>query len=447
MIDLGCSFSSLMVEPKLIAKCLVSDDVNAAFRSALALCGTSKICQYIINADSFFKDLVELIDPNHPLFDLRNESQGKAAPEASEREKISFRRKYFDLRNIFLQKSETFPGTVFGEALVSEDGVEVISFHSGIESFKLKENSTFQSIKIPENMRIPPRQVYRESPFAARSEKFLAINHRSDSAIYIYTAEGVNCIAKYEVSGEICQLTIEGDLLCVVEQQPDESRNLVAFNLGAPQQQDPITIALPKNEELWPLPHPICFGEKYLIYTQSLSQGNQIYALPLSCLKETTDGSPLPWIEGAVAAEGSRYMLAKGDHFIEVTFNERYICDISKVTIAPEGFLKTKIGNGIKIPNNGKTFPRDVCFHRDRLFLACENLFSGTKIFSYDITLGRLAELVSISQTASNCPFRPRFLSTAANIYYLIMGLGEQVPGTNTCLMQGYLTTLTYGKV
>lgn len=446
MIDQRCSLSSLIVEPKLIAKCLVSDDVKAAFRGALALCCTSKVYQYIISSDPFFRDFVELIDPQHPLFILMKESQGKTTQEASEGEGTSFRHKYFDLRNTFLQKNETFPGAIFAEALASEDGVEVISFYDGIVSFKLKENSPFQSIKIPEEMRIPPRQVYRESPCAARSEKFLAINLRCDSAIYIYTPGGENCLAKYEVEGEICQLTIESDLLCVVEQQPDGSRNLVAFNLDAPQQQDPVTIALPKNEKLWPPPRPICFGEEHLIYTQSLAEGNQVYALPLSCLSTAIDGSTLPWIEGTSTDE-CRYMLPKGDHFIEVAFNECYICDISRVTITQEGFLKTEIAKGIVIASDEKTLRADVCFHNDRVFFAYDNLFGGTKIFSYDLESGRVAELMSSSQTASNCPFKPRFLKTATNIYYIIMGLGGHTPGTNTCPIQGHLMTLTYGKI
>lgn len=115
--------------------------------------------------------------------------------------------------------------------------------------------------------------------------------------------------------------------MCVVEQQLNRLYNLVVFNLKADQQQDPIIISLEN-----PSPRPICFGKEYLIYTLNASEGNRMRALPLSCLSNATNDSPLPWIEG-IAIKGWCYIVPREDHFIEVIFDEYYMC-ISKVTIA-----------------------------------------------------------------------------------------------------------------
>ena len=482
MINQGCHFSSLNFEPKIIAKCLVNDDDEAymAFKNALALCCTSRVYHHIISSDPFFKEFVKLIDPKHTLFSVDEKTQKEAAQNASENEQTSLKHKCFELRNTFLQKNENFPGVICGEALARKDGVEVISFDEEIVSYMLTENASFQSIEIPENMRVYRRQSERESPCAARSEKFLAINRQCDSAIYIYPPDGKNCLARYEVAGEICQLTIEGDLLRVVEKHLDGSRNLVAFNLELSQQQDPIIIALPKKDKLPPRPicfgeeyliymqslgqgnalpkndklppRPICFGEEYLIYMQSLGQGNQMHALPLSCLHtHAIEGLPLSWIKGD-STVGDRYMLPKGNHFIEVTFKDCYVCDISKASISQEGFLKTEIAKDIVISKEDNAFRTDVYLHNDRIVLAYQNSGKRTKIFSYDLILGKVAELLYTQQVINNCSFKPRFLSVARNIYYLAMRLGETLSepdqyGMSLCALQIHLITLTYGKI
>jgi len=409
----------------------MADDAKTTIDNIVAFSLTSKVHQWIINSAPFFKEFMGSMDPQNAWLSKIPEEQ-------------TFKKKYTELRNSFLLKNETYPGVTSGYALPRKKGVEIFSFDEGIKSFLLNENTPSKPIQIPEDKRIAPRLGFHLKPYVACSEKFLAIKqHCNNSTVYIYSPDGEQYLARFVVERDICQLVIHDSLLCIVEMNENGIRNLVIFNLEKDELQKPVTIPLPQHEILWLPPQSICFGKEYLIYTQSLMTGNQIHALPLTCLQSSSieEGT---WIKGNMIEFG-RHILVDGDHFIEATFRGN-TCDISEIHIDPKGFQKTEIAKDIVISCDEKAFRKDMCVLNGRIFFAYENLKTGTQIFSYDIILNKVSELFFTSAVGSNCPFYPRFLTIATNVYYLIVGFGNPF-GANLVSTQCNLTTFTFEKL
>lgn len=207
--------NSLNFQPELVAKCILNTTPRSTIKNAMDLSTTSTLFHRIINSETFFKGLVDLVEANHFLL------KGNWS---------CFKDRYFELRGACLFKTDDFPGAIFGDALVSEEGVEVFSFFHDICNFKLNEVSEFNQIVIPENLRIPPKPTSQDSPFVARSEKYLAINDKTDSSVYIYTPDGSECLNRLDLSGEIYQLTIIDNMLYVLE-SGGRFYSLIVYNL------------------------------------------------------------------------------------------------------------------------------------------------------------------------------------------------------------------------
>lgn len=417
MNNLNCSFELINVQPELVVKSILGSNSKEAIKNALLLSTTSKLFHKIINSHPFFEAFVTLMGSDYLLPQL-NSMEGSNC----------FKLKYFDLRNLYLKNNETFPGTVFGDAFVDEQGVEVVSFFNGIYSFKLIENLKFNPIVIPENMRVEPRVQWRTSPFVARSRDYLAINDRSDSCVYIFKPDGKECLAKFEVAGELSQIAIVGNYLCTVSL----GDTLNVFNLERPEE-EPFKLTLPGNDQ-----YPsICFGKEYFIYSETYLEENKLFALPLSCLQKSKS-KELPWLL-LTSDKGTQYLFPLENDFIEVTFTGKFVCDISKISIENECIKKTPMAKDIVISEDSKAWRTDVCFHDGRLVVAYEDM-SETKLFSYDLLSEKLVKLPSIPAYASNCPFSPRFLCMAEKIYYLLMSFN---PGA----LQSNLSTFTFSKI
>lgn len=397
---------NLHIQPELVARCILSGRSKETIKNAMRLSATSKLFHEFINSSEFFKGLLQSVGDGYIML-----------------KSSCFKDRYFELRSLCLPKTELFPGAMFGEALVNEDGVEFFSFEEGIEHFKLKEDRELNIITIPENMRgeRDPEYFIRFSPFVERSKDYLAINDRSDSYVYVFKPDGKECLAKYKVEQKIAQISIQGNRLFVVS----VGATLSVFNLEQPEK-EPFKHDLIVNNTS---SISICFGKEHLIY---LRKGKPV-VLSLSCLQE------LPWKENPLI-DGTCYFFPMENDFIEVVFKSLLLCDIAKISFE-DGFLqRTMIIEGLALSENLTGLRKDVCFNEDRLIVACE-IENATTIFSYDLVTKEKGILPSISQTLEVRPFNPRLLCMAQNIYYLFMS------SPNFDNFQSCLTTFTFSKL
>lgn len=432
MINQICYFDSLLKQPELIAQSLVSNDSNETIRSGATLSCTSKIYNSTIRSWSFFKFVIQLMDPKN--------TSVTSIEDSLKNTKTSFKHKYLQLRNDFKVENKIFQQTLYDVVLANGDYVEAISAKSQTEiiSFNIKENSSHQLINISENKQLLPNWQ-KESLYASeRSESFLAINFKNSLTVYIYNSNGQEFLTKYEAKHRICRLIIQNDLLYLIQKKANDLHQLVVFNIKLSKYQ--ITINIPKSNVFWCSSKNICFGEEYLICTQHILQDSQIHALSLSSLLSY---NKIKWIAEKTATKGFCNLFFNGKDFIEVRFNNSYTCDISKVRVMPNGLLKTKIVEAIKIVGNKDVLPDNICFHQNRIFFAFNNLYKRTKIFSYDILTGEKNDFSAFSFEPIHHPFESQFVSAATNLYYLNM-LSKD---SNKLEFECNLTTLTCSKV
>jgi len=299
MIEQNYSLKSLLTESTLLAKCILADDAKTAVKNALALSCISQIFNKTINSDAFFKNFLGLVDPHNPFY-LQKQA------ELSSR---SFKNKYLELRSAFSRGTETIPGTFYGDVLASIEGLEILFIDESVISLKQKDSWKPQSIQIPAEMEVDPNEIYGPRPFAARSEKYLAINRRSDSTVYLYDAKGEHCLAKYSVLGEIRQIAIKDDLLFVLEQS--EASSLNVFKLDDLSQKNHITIS---NV---PAPYRICFGKTHLIFKDL---AGRIHILPISFFNEKyLEKEKIKFFgtkRTTLATNNNQFILPKDDHFM-----------------------------------------------------------------------------------------------------------------------------------
>jgi hypothetical protein len=340
----------------------------------------------------------------------------------------SFKDRCYELRGLCIPKNETFPGAMFGDALINGENVQLFSFDKGISSLILKENEKFISIVIPEHMQVNPRQYYRISPLVARSEKYLAVNDRSNSCVYIFTPNGKECLSKYEVNGVIAQIALQGDRLYIVEIR-ELYTDIIMFNLEQPKE-TPSSLTTYFSDT----PIQICFGKEYLIYSKTSQGKSQVVACP-SLLKNVCKREYV-----GTLSKGYSYLFSRGSDFIEVTFRESLVCDIANISLIENRLKKTIITEGIEIPVEFQGRRADVCLHEDRLVVAFE--YDGkTKFFTYDIVLEKTGKLTSVDLIGGGLPFKPRFLCVAQDIYYLITWFSNQ--GN----VKSNLSTFTFSKI
>jgi hypothetical protein len=388
---------------ELVAKCILDRDLNETVSNAVVLSLTSKVMQTFINSIEFFEAYAHMKGAGHFLPKLNQTLS-------------SFKDRCFELRGLCFCKNETFSGAMFGDALINGGDVELFSFDKGISSLILKENETLNSIVIPEHMQVDPREYYRISPLVARSEKYLAVNDRSNSCVYIFTSDGKECLSKYEVKGVISQIAIHGNQLFVVEKDaPDSIVKVFYLKLT----HDYSMHAFDSD-----FPISICFGKEYWAYSVS----NQ-------CMSRTIINSYSGYecfLGGS--SKGSCYLFSRGNDFIEVVLRDGLVCDIVKISFTEDCMQQTMIAEGIEIPVDFKGLRADVCLHDDRLVVAYE-YGNQTRFFSYDLVLEKMGELTSVALLRGGHPFKARFFCVAQNIYYLIMH------------MKSNLSTFTFSKI
>ncbi len=404
-------FNIISTQPELVAKCIQSPE--STIKSALSLSATSHHFYKIVNSFDFFRFFSD--------------------------QKIlgtSFKERYFHLRTCFSSKSETFQGAKFGDAIAHDNDVEVFSFNEMIYKFKLKEQTISQTLAIPKDLQINPNQNPRISPFVASSKEYLAINDRHHSCIYVYTPDGTKCLERYDVQnieGEISQVTILDDLLCVVVGELC-SYQIVVFDLK--KKNETYSLVIPGACTL-----PIYFGKEYLIYVQPSFEDRESISLPIACLSTNID--PLPWLKVSENTGFVKYFPYQED-FIEMSLDEGQI-SLSLLSISNKEVSKKTISNGIhKDFSNDKLFS-NTCLHDNRLFIAYENPNKEIEIYSYDLFLKKMTQALIIPPLGTKLPFfQPRFLCTAENIHYLSMVIGTEERSAES---KSYLSTLTYAKI
>lgn len=390
------NMTPLCFERGLIAKCVLANNAKETIKTATLLSATSKSFYQFIHSELFFKALVCEMDPGHPYFNSEHEMK-----------ETGLKNKFKELRGCCSCKIERFRGVPYAEPWITKNGVELISFKNGIESYLLNENS---------------KTILAESsvfPKLDQSERYFAIS--DGSHIHLYTANRDHHLASYEVEGEICQVALHEQLLSVVMRDVDEVCYIVTFDLeddGG----EPFNVILPGDYLV-----PICFGKTYLIYLETLLGLEKSYILPLSCLYERIE--EYSWRRD-IETEGDSFSFSVKDHFIEVHITDADVC-INRLSISEDYIERTSIIKDVVIPKD----PEDVYFHNNRLFLSYEISGGGTKLYSYDIKLGRMAELMTVSTSDFSC-----FLSAEEKVHYIAMkkkpiGVSSQ------------LATLTYGKI
>jgi hypothetical protein len=409
MINLTC-------QPELFVKCLLGSNSKNTVKNALHLSTTSKIYQGIINSEKFFKGFVDFMGEGHFL--------PKLNPSLS-----SFKDRYFELRNVCVINNKNFPGAIMGGALINGEDVELFSFDKGISSLILKENEMPNSIVIPEHMQIEPEGYSRPSPFVARSEKYLAICNKSDSCVYIFNPDGLECLAKHQVPEILSQIALQ------------DSRLYLVMDWGMTSQIRVIDLDNPKenfflyNTFASQSPRSICFGKEYLTYSIFMNEIIETIAIPLSYF---ITGETLDLSGGEM--EGTCYLFSSENAFIEVIFRELFVCDIRNISFEEDQVQIKMIKEGLVLSKGIRGNRMDVCFSENRLVFAYEIAFE-TELFSYDFISEQTLKLTTIDQMMCGSTFRPRFLCMAENIYYLFMrSIGENNYKSN-------LTTLSFSKI
>jgi len=413
---------NLFLEKSLIAKCILADDAMTTIANATALSCVSKIFHETINSDAFFKNFVDLVDPHNPFLLLK---QKLSTPK-------NFTNKYLDLRSTYSHKSEKVQGTFFGSFLACEEGLEILSIDDDIISFKQKEGQWEpQSIQVPRELEVPHNETYRRSPYAARSEEYLAISRPQDSTVYIFDPKGKKCLGKCSVLGDIYQIAIKDNLLFIVHYCTLGPANLDVYKLdNLNQDDDHITILH------FPSPYPICLGKNHLICREH----QYIRILPISFFKnftcKTVNFNDVPW---KVLPYAPPFIRPRDDHFIAAHQCNDGAYEIRKINITPEGLIQVP---PLKLLPKFEGRCTDTCVYNDRVFFALESK-DTTKIICYDILSGKVSEPVGILQAGGNRSFYSRFLNVASNVHYLIMVRGTD--GKRS--VEGILDTLTFGKI
>jgi hypothetical protein len=345
------------------------------------------------------------MEPNHPYFNLKREKK-----------EALLTHRFRELRGCFSHKLETFKGAC-GAPWAINEGLELISFNNGIQSTKLNKGL---EISTPSNFSFPR--------LGDRSDQYFVINF--ENKVHVYTADRNKCLKSYEFEEEVCQLTIQGSQLYVVERDLELVGYLTVINLEF-LDQDSFSIVLP-GEYL----EPICFGKDHLIYIESFDEEDVAYALPLSVITNKVRES---FSIRDVESDGFLYFFPEGNHFIEMQFCDDYF-NVFRVYIEADFFRRETLAEKISIPNDSKSSIEDVHFSNNRLFFSYENPGNETKLFSYDIECASLVELISLPEHDGGQFFFPRFLSLAEKIYYISMKLESDE-------VTSHLTTLKFGKI
>ncbi len=439
MINSNYTFNSLLVETGLIAKCLWNVDPKIIIRNASALACVSKNFRDCISSKIFFDYLVRSIEPDIELLEKNSSSEPVEVNG-------SFKKKYTHLRTSYSKNLEDFYGDYFADVWVNKDlEVELVFFNQKIQCVQLKKDSNIKELIIPEALRVPSRSHSREFPFAVRSEKYLAINQRYDSAIYIYSSTDNKCLKRYLVEGDICQVVIQGEFLYVMQNNTQGECKLKVFNLQQEFLQNTNEIDLPKNAKKFPPPTPICFGSNYIAYTQHLQQGYQLHFLPISCLNSyPIDSKELPWIQGPVW-DCFPYILTHNEGFLGMSIEKDKRHMIKKIDLSSQGIVETVIASSVNELRKHLGYCQDVCVHRDRIYFALEKNNSTTHIYSYDMLLDSTSHVGDIPMYGSNHPFHPRFVATATKLHYVVIGI-KQNPSSSGFMMTSSLFTLKYLK-
>lgn len=414
-------FDLIRCELGLLVKSLTGTDLKVTIRNAERLSMASKVFNQMIHSEPFFKALASTMEPD-PFFYSKLEKH----------ETQLLKHRFLDLRGIFRQDNKTYNGVPDGETWVSERGLEFISFKDRIiQSTKLGESSSFNAL----DKWSTPILDSRSAHFDARSDKYFVINNGTDRNVDVYTADRQEFLACYEIFGDICELTIEGNQLFVFERQLDGIFMLHAFNLERVQDA-PVSIPLPGDYE-----QPACFGKNHIIYWVTDFDQDQPFALPLSCLNEPLGDNPIDlWLDGD-PVKGLLYYFPYEDDFLEVYFKGDSFF-LSKICIEEGCFIMTPITKNIDISTEDFTLT-DVYLHHDRLFIAYEIQAKDTELACYDIPSGKMTKICIIPEYLWDIPFWPRFLVAAEKIYYLSV----EVNLANSANAKSHLTMLTYGKI
>ncbi len=410
-----------------------------SLKGCLAFGSTAKNYHTLINSLSFCQSLISSIGFQKLLLDpcnLITQSEGLLARQ--------FRQLTQWIKNMPVEKNEEFTGAVFGDAYGSQAGIEVFSFieeKNSISRFLLKDHSSSSSIKIPENIVVAPKKIYKNSAYVARSHDFIVSNRRGDSAVFCFSNDG-EFQKHYEVKEEILGLTIREDSLYIREWMADKREKISIADLKS-SATDLLEVSIPQDVLISSL--NCVFGETYLV----LNSKNQLFATSLASLTKqqiVENGTPVNWIKESVSYSFN-CILPDGQDFIGITMvTKNAEIQIVKIKILEKGF-EMKILATCVAPIDGLLVAAHL--HLNRLFFAFENVKTSslvTQIYSYDLETKIVNQLLSSPTYSSNFPFRPRFLcSTASKVHYLLMGLPLRLDASpGYCYIKSHLTTFDY---
>lgn len=412
-MDLQTSIFSLGIETKLIVQCLYNQAAHTTVKSTIILSRTCHLFHTIINSEAFFNCFIYIKIPrlsSHTFKEIQS--------------KTSFKDRYFNLRKCSDTSCQTGPGIGFGMALTQDNGIKFITVSDKDISFRLNNELLSKKIHIPETRQ---RNLCQECSHAAHSKDFLVFVRKFDAAIYVYTADGSTRLGIYEPDAAIIQLTIENNLLYVVEKNGglcDMSAPcfLVIYNLNLPEQKKPLhTLSLGTVMRGRRSSPPVCIGKKHLIYWDVSSPD------PRLCIhsKSYLDSCSF-LISKKLASDWTarHYIFPRGDDFIQVICRnqrEGAILDISTITLREKEIQIAPIAKDILLFKSVSCKElRDISYSMDRLFFAYE-LLSELNFYSYDMITGQLTHLLSSCELPTDLSFEPRFLAAGSNVSFLMM--------------------------
>ena len=372
MINSRISFESLTYEYGLLENCLRGKNSKETIQNVIVMSSISKIFHHKINSNEFFRYLIYSSDPLHQFLLSKQNF-----------ENLSLKHKFLELRTHYLAKYETFPYLIVGKTEMLVD---------------------------------------------AHSSRYYSTSNDPGTVVDIYTADKNELLRSYKVNGQPSQVTIEDNLLCIV-QDLQNGCTLVVYDLEDPEKR-PRHIRLPGCYET-----PICFGKEYLIYVQSLIDHDEVYTLPLSVLYGYKTLEESPW-EKRYELEAYLYFFSYKEGFLEVIFQGNY-CSISKITMKEGQLIKLAISEKIERGQaDADASILAVHFHDDRVFIAYEKENNEVKIDCYDLLSKKMVHLITFPSSSGE-NIQEKFVSRGEKIYYMTTG----------SIINKEPMTITYGKI